>query len=348
MTSRRHDASGGTLLGRIAVAALGVLAVIGLLAGALGLWTMRTLADSERFEARTEELLSDVEISDALARRIVAEVDDALGLRDAVVDTLPDVLVPAADVLLAGVRTRLETGLGEVLRSDRVVAVVGEAAGRSHAAVVAVVAGDEVVPGVEVDDGRVRLDLFPVVVELIDLAQGTGLFADVDLDGFDPAANPADQRAWLADELGRPVPDDFARIVVFELDALASAGSAVETARDLLTLARRIVWLFLLLGTVLAGATIWSSAQRWRAATLLVAGIFAGVLVVVVAAGRVRDALPDTVEDPGAKTTIEEFAAGIERSLTTWFTAFALLSLAMLVAAIWGSRRLPARVGDRP
>jgi hypothetical protein len=329
---------------RAGVAVLaGVLAVVGLTIAVLGAWTLRTATDSERFGERVEELLVHEEVSDALARRVVVEVADELEIRAAVLDITPDVVAPVADMVLAGVRARVEQQVAEAIRSDEVAGTVAAAAERAHRVAVAVLEGDDEIEGVAIEDGEVRVNLLPVTARAIETMQQVGLFAGADVPDLDRGGDPDEQRAMLGVAIGRDLPDDFGTPVVFESGALDRAGSTVELLRSVLLAAQRLVWLAAVLGPALAAASIWLSSNRWRTASWLVAGLFVVALVVRIVARRARTRVPDIVEQPGAVATVREIAAGLERSLNVATTGFATAALVVLVvSAIVVARREPA------
>lgn len=329
------DAAESRRVRSVLSAVLGTIAVVGVMSGVLGFWTMRTVTDSDRFEHRAEELLRTEEVSNALARRVVADVAAAVDIAAAIDEVVPDVLEPAIDVLLAGVRTRVEVRVGELIRTDRVVETVGAAARRAHATTVAVLEGDDVVDGVAIDDGEVRINLLPLTTRTIGALQEIGLFGDVDVPELDRGGDPDEQRAELETALGRDLPDDFGEPVVFRSDSLDELGTTVQMVRDLLLLARRAFWLLILAGTAFAAASIWLARDRWRTAAFLVAGTFAGALLVRLAGGVAGDRVPDALEDPGAQVTVAQIVDALETSLSRTLLGFSVLALVGLLLATW-------------
>lgn len=339
----------------VGTALLGIAAVVCLLGGILGLWTVQTATDSERFELRVEELMLDEEISDALASRVVTEIADGLGIRDAVVDVLPEQLVPAADFLLAGVRSRVEDRVGELIRTEEVAAGVGTVAGAAHEAAVAVLEGENSIDGVDISDGEVTLNLLPLTNRVLGLLQTEfGLFGDVDLPEMDRSGDPDEQRAALEAAFGRDLPDDFGTPVVFRSERLDEIGTEVQALRDAFTLAQRAFWILLLAGAVLAGLTIWLARQRWRAACYLVAGLFTTTLVVSVVGNQANERLPEAVESPAARTAVSsvtnDLTDDLAESLFAYSTAALMLLIAaavVLIGAPWAARRGTDRAGTQ-
>lgn len=313
----------------------GVVAVLGLVGGILGFWTMRTATDSERFEEQVETLLQDQEISDALATRVVTEVVDGVGVREAVEAAVPEVLQPAVDLLAAGVRSRVEDRVAELIRSPSVAESVAAAAGRAHGLAVDVVEGDADLERVEIEDGEVRVNLLPLAVRALSAMQEVGLLRDVVLPQLEPGGDPDVQRAELSAALDRDLPDGFGTPVVFRSESLAQAGDTVDVVRDVLVLAKRTFWFLLLGGLALAAVSIRLSSRRWRSAAFIVAGMFTFTLAVRLVLARATDRLPEVVEQPGARETVRELSADLARSLNEtmlFYSVVALLALGVAAA----------------
>jgi uncharacterized membrane protein YiaA len=331
----------------IAAALIGIVAVIGLVGGALGLWTIQTAADSERFEAQVADLLQEEEISDALARRIIAELSETISLQATVQDAMPEILDPAIELLAAGVRSRLEDRLAEFVRTPEVAETVAGAAGRAHEFAVDVIEGDAAPDGILIEDDEVRINLLPLTARALTAMQEVGLLGDVVVPELERGGDPDEQRAELADALGRDLPDDFGTPVVFRSDSLDRAGDSVQLARDILVLAKRTAWFLLIGGAVLAGVSIWLSAHRLRSGAYLVAGLFGVALVVRLVAGRATERLPDAVEQPGAKRTIREVASGLESSLNNTMLGYAIIGLLALAVGAAAQFDLVGRLRRR-
>jgi hypothetical protein len=314
----------------IAAGVVGVLAVLGMVAGMLGFWTVDTATDSDRFEEQVAELLEDEEISNALAARVVAELAETIRIRDAVRAVVPEVLEPAIDLLLAGVRSRVEDRTAELIRTPEVAENVAAAAGRAHRAAVDVIEGESVVDGVTVADGEVRVNLLPLMARALVSLQEVGLLRDVTIPQLDRTGDPDDQRAELSAALGRDLPDDFGQPVVFRSDSLDEVGDTVQVVRDLLVLAKRTFWILLVAGVGLGALSIWLSVQRWRAASFIVAGLFLLTLILRLVMARASARLPDVVTGPGARETVRQIVGDLQDSLNqtmVWYAALALVGL---------------------
>jgi hypothetical protein len=326
-----------------AVAALGTVAVVVLLVGATTAWSIRTAQDSDWVEARVAGILTDPAVSDALAARVVEEVSTSLALESEVAAAVPDELEPVVAVVFAGARGWIEDQLAELIRTEAVAETVAVAIGRAHSVAVDVIRGDDVVDGVRIEDGEVRVNLLPLVTDALRFVQDVGLLRDAEIPELGRDGDPDAQRAELSAALDRPLPEHFGEPVLLRSEAIDELGATVTTARDLLVLARRVVVGVLLVGAVLAGATIWWSQRRWRTAGFLLAGFLVGALVIGRLLDRAGDRLPEAVESPGAKATVRELVASLERSLTgTLFTVGFVGIAAFVVTAVVVARTTPA------
>lgn len=345
----RHDddmpATGTTSASKgrpIVAGIIGVVAVLSMVLGVVGFWTVDTATDSERFERRVQVLLQDDEISNALADRVVTEVADAINLREAVRSVVPEVLDPAVDLLLAGVRSRVEDRTAELIRSPAVSENVAAAAGRAHAAAVDVIEGESVVDGVTVTDGEVRINLLPLMGRAITAVQEVGLLRNVVVPDLDRGGDPGEQRAALAAALGRDLPEGFGEPVIFRSESLSEVGGTVQVVRDMFVLAKRVFWILLLAGLGLAALSIRLSAQRWRAAAFVVAGLFFMALVFRLVLSAASSRVPDVVQAPGARETVRQIASNLENSFNqtlTWYATIVLLALITVALIEFG---LPA------
>ncbi len=322
--------------GRVAAtAALGVVAVVGVVGAVVGSWVVSTATDSARFERRISDLVQREEISDALAERVVAETVAVIDVEEAAAALVPDSLGSLLQMALAGVRSRVEDRVAEMIRTPEVAATIGSAAGRAHAAVVETLEGDTPVAGV--DDGAVRVDLLPLTGRTIEAFQEVGLFTEVDLPEL-VEGDPETRRRQLATALDRELPAGFGQPVLYRSERLDEVGTTVDLVRDVFLLTQRTFWLLALVGLAAAASSIWLSGSRLRAAAVLVAGVFGATLAVRMLVGRTVERLPDVVDQPGAKVAVREIAEELQHSLEQtmlWYSSVALLVFVGAAAALW-------------
>lgn len=328
-------------------AVAGTLAVMSITAGIIGWWGLRVASDTDRFEARVVELLRREDVSDALARRVVAETLGAIDLRDRVDETFPRLPDDAVELVLAGARARIEDQLGELIRSDPGVELVGRVAAGAHRQVLAVLRGDPLVDGVEVRDGSVRLNLLPLVGRALVGLQRLGLLSDVVVPELDRSGDPDAQRAALEDALDRELPPEFGQPVVFRSATLEEAGGTIDLARRLLVVAQRSVWVLLGGGVVLSSTSIRLAARRRRAAVMIVSGVAALAIGTWAVTARIRSRAPELVRDPAARDAVSDVIGSLTRSLNGTMLVVVVVT-AVVVSAAAVTNRTAARGADDP
>ncbi len=322
----------------IAAIVLGVAAVVLLHGAVIGIWTIRTALDSDRFENQIEEIVRSEEVSGALAAFVLDELTAGVDLRTPLVEITPDSLDPVIDVLLAGVEARLQGQVTELIQRPEVASTVAEIAGRAHALAVDVLEGESVSDRLNVDGDAVRINLVPLVARALGLLPDLGLFADVEVPQFEPGGDPAAQVAELEAAFDVELADDFAQPVIFRSDTLEELGTTVDLARSLLFFARAGLWVLLIVGAAFAVLSIRLATRRLRAAVVLVGGVVALSLLTRAITGTLASRVPDAVEDPGARATVGEIVLGLQRDLSTtliWYSLLALLALGVASSAIY-------------
>ena len=330
----------------------GVVAVLSLLVGASGLWALWVAFDSERFERRVDEVLTHPDVREAIAVRVVDEVAEAVAIRDAVGDLLPEGFEPAADLVLAGARAFVVDRVADVLRRDDVRSLIAAAAGRAHAGAVDVVRGGSLLDGLRVVDDEVRLDLFPLVGVALTWLQDLGLLRGVELPELTSEAGAEADRATLGAALGRELPPDLGELVVYRSDALDRAGTMVDTVQRFLVVSARVSLLALVVGAATAVAAVALARRRRRAAGLLAAAIAVEVVVVQLVTDRVANRAPTLVEGIAARVAIAELVDDLQRSLVRTIAVAGVTLVVLLVAVVLGfaraARHGPLVRGDPP
>lgn len=339
-TDDNDGADDGPGRGRtLTVVLLGAMSVVLLYGSLLGFWTLRTATDSERFEERIEEILQSEEVSAALARVVLEEVGASLDLRGEVVAITPDSIDPVVDLLFAGLQSRLEDRLAELIRQPAISSNVAAVAGAAHELAIKVLEGERLVDFASVDDGQVRINLVPLAARALDLLPDFGILADTDIPEFERGGDPAEQVAELEDALGRDLPENFAQPVIFTSTTLEQAGDTVDLVRSVLLLAKRAFWILLIAGLGVGALAIWMSQRRLRTASYLVGGLLAVFAVTAYLTDTVAGRVPQAVVNPGASATVNAVVTGLQRDLNRMLLLVAVIAIAGLVAAYYVERR---------
>jgi hypothetical protein len=330
----------GSRVGRVAVGALGVLAVVGLLASTLGVWSKRTLSDSDRFAAIAEDVVADPEVQSVLAARLSTETIEALALEERIESLVPPALGAVAGIITASVQSAVEVQFERLLALPSTQQLIGRIVRQSHAAVLAILRGDALPSVVNVDDDTISVNMLPVVVAgLAALQTRFGLLGEIELPDLSADGQPADQIAELETAFDRDLPPTFGQVVIYQGDAVSQGSYYVELARDVVVRVNR--WLAILVGltVVLFVLSVVLSRRKWRAVLLLSVGSLLAVLISRMMIAAILDRVPSAVAGSGARATVEiavnDLVGGL-RGFTSWLIVVSAITAGV---AFWAGRR---------
>ena len=321
-----------------------ILYAVGAMASIVGIWSKRTILDTDRFTAVVVSVADTPEVSGALSSAIVDQVVLVAAERRVVADRIPDDLEPFVPLLVAAVRPAVEDQVAEMLRSDLALQALDTAVSRAHRGVIDVLRSDDplTLGPLRTDGEAVVLDLSALIVRSIDTLVDRGVLPERLALGLTPGSTSAAALRQALSARGIDVPDTFGTVVVFESDTIATAGTYVSTARRALAVFERSVVVLVVTTMLLAGGSLLVSEHRWRtSAYLSLATITVGVATVLVARRALR-AIPTLVEDPEARRAAASIAANVATGLVRLSELLILLgSAALLVGWLSG----PGRAG---
>ena len=250
---------------RITVRILVVLASLLAFLAIFTSWVDRQALDTDEWVDTSGKLLQDREISDALATYGVDQLYANVDVNALIKRRLPKDVQPISAPVAAGVR-QFATRAGEqALQSPRFQNLWKEANRIAHARLVAILKDES--DDVSTQEGRVVLDLRPLVLQLAD-------------------------RVGLKKQLDQRLPPDVAQLEVADANQL-------ETAQAIVRILEGLAWLFTL-GTIalFAVAAYLAKGRRW----MVVLGYGLGLVAAGLAAIAVRGAAKELVVDTLAKT----------------------------------------------
>src|SRR5215207_541350 len=250
---------------RITVRILVVLASLLAFLAIFTSWVDRQALDTDEWVDTSGKLLQDREISDALATYGVDQLYANVDVNALIKRRLPKDVQPISAPVAAGVR-QFATRAGEqALQSPRFQNLWKEANRIAHARLVAILKDES--DDVSTQEGRVVLDLRPLVLQLAD-------------------------RVGLKKQLDQSLPPDVAQLEVADANQL-------ETAQAIVRILEGLAWLFTL-GTIalFAVAAYLAKGRRW----MVVLGYGLGLVAAGLAAIAVRGAAKGLVVDTLAKT----------------------------------------------
>ena len=211
-------------------------------------WTRNTLLSTDQYVDTVAPLAENAAITDRVATRAVDALFAEVDIQGQVRDVLPDRAVVIAPAITAAVERLASDAAHRFVQSDAFATLWREANRLAHAQVRNLLTGEG-----RVVDGKVVVDLGPVVVALRDRLEGLGL------DVFSGAADSA----------------TGGDLVLFESQTLKKVQSGVDLLQTLAVVLPIVTVLLLAAGVLLAG-------DRRRAllrAALGVAGAMALVLI---------------------------------------------------------------------
>ena len=315
--------------GRSAAAGiLGVLAIVGVLASLVAVWARVTLFDSDRVAATVGDALAEPAVSDAVAQHLAGQLFAAVDVDAAVAETLPQALERFQPAVTGGIRGLVERSLTAALQNAEVQQRLSSAVRRAHGAAMRLLEGDGLFDAATVDNGEVSLNLLPLLDRGLARLQELGLLTEIDLPPLAADGDPAEQIVELETALGRDLPDDFGQLVVYRGDTLARAEASLESAQNAMALAKRAMWVLVVVTLLLLVATVVLARARWRAVLLLSLGSIAVAVLARAATERVVDEAPDVVVPPGAKAAVRSIVGDLGASLLR------TLGLVLLIAAV--------------
>lgn len=321
----------------IAATVLGILTVLVLVVAVVAVWARATVLRREPIANLVVNALDEPEVQTALAQRITDAVVEAVDLQSQLVSILPDQLDRFAPSIAAGAASAVERALANALDRPDVQNGVRTLVEKAHDVAMKLLQGDGLLDGVAVVDGAVTLNLLPLVNRGLGIIQGLGILSNVTLPTMDISGDPAQQQQQLEQALGRDLPDGFGQVVVYQSESLANAQANLQTAQEMLVIAKRAVWLAVILSVVLAAATILVAARRWRATLILGIGVAGAMVVLRSAIRQIVATAPDVAEKAGAKAAIRVIVGGAAESLLR--LAGVILLVGLVAAAVAVMRR---------
>lgn len=318
----------------VGAALLGGLGVILLSVSVVAVWAHATVLDSSKVAELTGDVLAEPDFQAAVAARVADDVFAAIDVESIAEDLLVDRLDPLAPGIAAGLRSAVERALTALLANDGVQQSVAQLVERAHDAAVDLLRGDGLIDGVAVVDGAVTVNLLPLVARGLTAVQSFGLLSEVEIPELTADGDPDEQRAELSSALGRPLPDDFGQVVVYDSSVIGTAGDAVSNAQRMLVLAERAVVLIVVSAIVLLVAAV--LVARNRLGSVLFVGLGSAVAMVVVraAAHLVVEQAPGLAAQPGGAAAIDALTSAATESLLRLTGIVALCALTIALVAI--------------
>jgi hypothetical protein len=313
----------------IGATVLGILTVLVLTVTVVAVWARAIVLRPEPVADLVGDAIAQPEVQQGLANYLATTAADAVDLQKRLETTLPAPLARLSPAIATGATAAAQRVLETALATPQFEQAVRTLVERAHARAMRLLEGDGIGHGITVEEGQVTLNTLPLITgALTALQSATGLFSSVQIPQFTSDGDPKQQIDELSQRVGRDLPADFGQIVVYESDSVSNAQDSVQTAQRILVLAKRAVWLLVILSVVLVAATILVAPRRLRAVLVLALGTLATMVLLRSSLRTVVDQAPDLATRPGARAAISSIVGGAARSLQR------LAGVVLLIAAV--------------
>ena len=355
---------------RIASWILVVLTAIAVTGSVIGFWVNRTLLDTDTFMASVTPIVESEPVQVVVADRISDQLIEALDLQtrleerltqaeSRLLDRLGEALdLPVAIVrrlenarlgldslapmIAAGVETRIREAVTRFVSSPEGSALVLQTIEIAHDRSVHLLRDEmDQLPNVVVTEGEVRLNLVPVIAQVLRSVVNAGLDVvgiERDIPEFDSSEDATAAVARLAGVIGRDLPTDFGQVRLTSEASLEQAQGVVR-AFDL------ALWALVIAAVLLAIAAVWLaprvSAGLVRVGVAAAIAALLGWVLVQVISAQVTEA----ATTPDGKLAVGEIVNALVSGLSTTTLVLALIGIGVAALGIFADRRAgPAAV----
>jgi hypothetical protein len=301
------------------------LTCLSLILTTVGLWGRAMLFNTDRFVGVVEPIVRDPEVAAVLSARASADIVVALELHQRAWDVLPERAGFLAAPLTRAARDLIASELGDLLRNPTFLDAWLSILRFIHSQLVAILRNQST--RVQLQDGQVYLNLFPVIDQGFRLVEQLGLLPDgvqrPDLSNVTPAQGRQD----LSQALGVTLPPTFGQVTVAQSESLDDAQRAVGLF-DLIT-----VIVLPALTALLAGLALLVSPSRRRTLIQLGVAAAAGVILAWAAIDLVSQQVVNSIKnEPTGYTIARDAAEALTASLLEFARTVAIV--AGLIATI--------------
>ncbi|GAA2706431.1 hypothetical protein [Actinoplanes palleronii] len=326
----------GRAVRRAIAAVLAALAAFALVTSVVGLWAARTTLNTDRWVATVAPLPQDPAVSAAVAQYATTQLFEVIDVEQRLRTVLPQQAAFVAGPLTGQLREQVREVMTNVLRSDRFQLVWTELNRRLHQRLMAVLSGTSQV--VTAYDDRIQIDLLPLINQALRelSAQLPTMFGkEITLPDLSSGAIPPGLRERVQEQLGVPLPANFAQFTVYDAGKLKAAQEAVTTAKRDLALFTGAAILLLI------AAYVVSPARRRTTVQFGIWLVIAAVTVTAVLRAVRRELLaqvPDGTYRSGADAAMTSIFGLLRDRGTQLIVLGALLAL---LAYLVGPGRFP-------
>jgi hypothetical protein len=272
-----------------------LLVVVSLLAN----FIKREALDPDQFRETSEALIADPAIQAEVANSMVETLYSSVDVSAALEQRLPPDLQPLAGPIAGLTREVADRAAGELLQRPRVQKTWVNITSAAHDQFINVLEGDT--RALETTDGKVVLDIRPLVIEL-------------------------GSRYQFVDDLAAKIPAERARITIMESDELGVAQDITQ----LLKVVANWIWVLAILAWA---AAVWLARGRRRLElrAIAIGFVIVGLAVVAIRAAAGNYIVDNLVASDSVKPAVDSAWSIITESLAaSGWTAFIVGVLALV------------------
>ncbi len=308
------------------VLVLVVLTSIATLTSVIGVWSHRTIMNTDAWMDIVGPLADDPAVTDAVSVALTKQVFELVQPADRIKEALPPKASFLAEPITTAVQGYVEQGVAQVLQSDQFKTFWNRANREAHESAIALLRGQPVL-GFQAAEGVVTFNFLPLISRTLQFIAGKapGLLGDRAIPDITDSTPPAQARQELTSALGLPVPDTFGVITVFKSDQLLQAQQAVKLFDGL-------VILMLVVTVVLLVATLALSRNRRRTTIQLAVGVVLAMALGDAAINAFQKQIVALISGESAKRAGIVAISGLVQELKV--TTHLLIGVGLIVMAV--------------
>jgi hypothetical protein len=327
---------------QVIVVILGILSCVALLASTVGVWTHRTLLNTNSWVNAVGPLAKDPRIIDAVAVTLTNEVMQALNVEQAAENALPPKASFLAEPLSTAAHQFVQQTVTKLLSTTQFQQFWVQANRLAHAQAVKILKGEST-KGVSTANGEVTLNLFPMIATALTAVgqAAPGILGGDRIPKLTASINPDQAREKLSHALNRPLPPDFGVITVFKSDQL-------KAAQEGLKLFNAVLIVLLIVTVLLFAGTIALARRRRRAVISLALGSVATLVAATAIVRAVRNQIIGLVGNAQARDAAKATVTQLVSRLDLITRGLLALGLAVaLIAFVTGDGKTARRLRRR-
>ena len=336
-----------------------VLTAIAVAGSVVGFWVHRTVLDTDQFMAAVSPVVESESVQSVVADRVgdqlvealslesrlgerLAQAEDRLLERLAEVLELPDAVVrrlasaslgldSLAPMIAAGVETRIRAAVETFISSPEGTSLLIATIEIAHERSVLLLRDEmDQLPNVVIEEGEVRLNLVPLMAEVLRSVVNAGLdFVGIEreIPPFDSSEDATAAVERLASVVGRELPPDFGQV------RLASEAS-LERAQGLVRAFDLALWALVIVGLVVAALAVWLAPTMSAGLVRVGAAAALAALVGWIAVQVISAQVVDAASTPEGRLAIGEIVTSMVSGLSGIALTLVALGIGVVVAGV--------------